>query len=152
MKSYPSIPVRVLVVEDSEDDTFLLSRQLEKAGMIGQVKFVRDGYEALECLTSDEGIFSANLMVIFLDLKLPGLGGLELLARIKSMKSASRIPVVVMTSSQDPLDLETCRTLGVANYVEKPVTFSSFAKSMADVFHVRRSTRTDRLPIIRRPG
>lgn len=128
-------PVRVLVIEDNLDDVALLTRQLDKAGMMGQVKFLHNGQEALDYLNLDNGAQAALIMVIFLDLKLPGLGGLKLLKRLKSSEVLKHIPVVVMTSSNDPVDMEECRRLEVANYVEKPVTFSSFSKSMADVFH-----------------
>lgn len=139
-----SAPIRVLIIEDNEDDVTLLTRQLDKAGMIGQVKFLANGLDALDFLLKDEQ--ATKLMVIFLDLKLPGLGGLELLRRMKTMEAVSDIPVVIMTSSTDPSDVTTCKELGVAHYVEKPVTFSSFSKSMADVFHLPRKTSTQSIP------
>lgn len=127
--------MRVLVIEDNEDDRELLLRQLTKSKMAEQVKFIADGREALDFLLQDKGGLVESLMVIFLDLKLPGVGGLEVLRRIRQTSHLRSIPVVVMTSSQDPADLEQCTALRVDNYVEKPVTFSAFSKAMADVFH-----------------
>jgi CheY-like chemotaxis protein len=142
--------VRVLVIEDNQDDITLLTRQLDKAGMIGQVKFLEDGQQALDYLHQDGGIQAALIMVIFLDLRLPGLGGLALLRNLKSSPHLQHIPVVVMTSSNDPEDMEECKRLQVANYVEKPVTFSSFSKSMADVFHSPNTKITQSVPKISR--
>ena len=128
-------PIRVLVIEDNLDDRELLLRQLRKAEIAEQVKFISDGSEALEFIQKHSAELAAHIMVIFLDLKLPGLGGLEVLKGIRTRSELAPIPVVVMTSSNNPEDMAACRALKVANYVEKPVTFSSFSKAMADVFH-----------------
>lgn len=131
----PSHPIRVLVVEDNEDDRELLLRQLKKANLHNQVHFIADGKKALVFLSSHPEERAAQIMVIFLDLKLPSLNGLDLLKAIRAIPVLRRIPVVVMTSSNNPKDLEECRRLQVLHYVEKPVTFASFSKSIADVFH-----------------
>jgi len=128
-------PIRVLVVEDNEDDRELLLRQLKKANLQDQVHFISDGKKALVFLSSNPEERASQLMVIFLDLKLPSLNGLDLLRAIKGIPALKKVPVVIMTSSNNPKDLEECRRLQVLHYVEKPVTFASFSKSIADVFH-----------------
>ncbi len=128
--------VRVLVIEDNADDRELLLRQLRKSGMDSHVKFISNGQEALDFLTHPHSATLAEeLIAIFLDLKLPSLGGLELLRRLRLREELQSVPVIVMTSSNDPKDMEECRRLKVANYVSKPVTFTSFSKAVADVFH-----------------
>jgi two-component system response regulator len=140
-KSSPPAPqVRVLVVEDNADDRELLLRQLRKTGMADQVKFISDGKEALVYLT-EPGAQSAEdeLIAIFLDLNLPSVSGLDLLRKLRQSDGSPDTPVIVMTSSNDPHDLEECRRLHVTQYVSKPVTFTSFSKAVADVFHLPRN-------------
>jgi two-component system, response regulator len=130
-------PVRVLVIEDNPDDRELLLRQLRKSGMDNHVKFISNGQEALEFLTESHTLpLAESLIAIFLDLKLPLIGGLELLRHVRSRVELKHLPVIVMTSSEDPKDLEECSRLKVTNYVSKPVTFISFSKAVADVFHL----------------
>jgi CheY-like chemotaxis protein len=135
-----SSAVRVLVVEDNADDRELLLRQLRKAGMADHVKFISDGKEALAFLTSAEPEPQVTpLIALFLDLNLPSLSGLDLLRALRQESRYQATHVVVMTSSNNPKDLEECRRLNVTHYVSKPITFDAFSKAVADVFHLPRA-------------
>ncbi len=139
-QSVATLTVRVLVVEDNADDRELLLRQLRKTGMSDHVKFISDGKEALNFLTAPDPLpVAQELVAIFLDLNLPSLSGLDLLRALRECERFQATPVIVMTSSNDPRDLEECRRLNVTNYVSKPVTFISFSKAVADVFHLPRT-------------
>jgi len=129
--------VRVVVIEDNADDRELLLRQLKKSGMASHVKFIDDGKEALDFLVGPRTeVLAEDLIAIFLDLKLPSLDGLELLRRLRANDRLRNLPVIVMTSSNDPQDMEECRRLKVTSYVPKPVSFTTFSKAVADVFHL----------------
>jgi two-component system response regulator len=128
---------RILIVEDNSDDAELLMRELRKASMDEHVKTFGDGMHALEYLV-DNGAQCTSLAAIFLDLKLPRLSGLKLLQAIRANERTAHIPVIVMTSSNAPDDLELCRRYGVLSFVPKPLTISSFAKAFADTFHAQR--------------
>jgi two-component system response regulator len=129
--------VRVVVIEDNADDRELLLRQLRKSGMDTHVKFIANGQEALDFLVNPSTPnLAKELIAVFLDLKLPSLNGLELLRRIRTTEHLQNLPVIVMTSSNDPKDMEECRRLKVTSYVSKPVSFTTFSKSVADVFHL----------------
>jgi CheY-like chemotaxis protein len=135
-KSRPDEDVRILVVEDDPNARELLLLQLRAQGMDDRVKFISNGKEALDFLTGPHAKPAATkLVAIFLDLKLPALGGIELLRRLRQREEYATIPVIVMTASSDPSDLKECQRLQVAQYVSKPVSFTSFAKAVADTFH-----------------
>jgi CheY-like chemotaxis protein len=133
-------PVRVVVVEDNADDRELLQRQLRKSGLHSHVKFISDGREALDFLTNPASAAARDIIALFLDLRLPSLSGLDLLRQLRKSEDYRALPVIVMTSSNDPADLAECQRLKVVNYVNKPVTFHSFSKAVADVFHLPPAT------------
>ena len=128
-------PIRVVVTEDNEDDRLLLLRQLKNANMAEMIKFIPDGLEALHYFQDNAPALSQSLMAIFLDLKLPSLNGIEVLRSIRAIPALNHIPVIVMTSSNDPNDIAACQALNVTKWVEKPITFDSFSKAVADTFH-----------------
>jgi two-component system, response regulator len=128
--------VRVLVIEDNADDRELLLHQLRRGNMAEHVKFISDGQEALDFLVNPVNAAQSNQIVaIFLDLNLPSLSGIEVLRSLRDHSTLRTTPVIVMTSSNNPKDLAECQRLMVTNYVSKPVTFISFSKAVADVFH-----------------
>ena len=130
-------PVRVVVVEDNEDDRDLLIRQLRKSQIDSHVKFFTNGQEALTFLSNlpPPQPFT-DLIAIFLDLKLPGIGGVEVLREIRRMPRVGSVPVIIMTSSLDPRDFEACQELKVAAFVPKPITFESFSKAITGLKHL----------------
>ena len=111
------IPKSVLLVEDNDDDSFIAIRTLRKIG-IATITVATDGQKALDMLfTSGEPL--PDLLV--LDLKLPKVGGLKVLEEIRRQERTMYLPVLVLTSSSDPKDIETCRDLGVLTYLTKPL-------------------------------
>jgi len=132
------LPPKILVVEDNADDEALLMHQLKKAGLHAQVKVIADGGEALAFLM-DEERGSKDLVAVLLDLGLPNLTGLRLLKAIRKQERTSHLPVILMTSSNDPRELERCSTLGVSAFVPKPITLAAFTKAIADTFHSKKT-------------
>lgn len=119
----------ILLVEDNPNDAELTQRALKKANLGAQLAIVRDGAEALEYLVSNR----PKPKVIFLDLKLPKIDGIEVLRRVRSDARTRGIPVVVLTSSQEERDISECYKLGVNSYVVKPVEFDKFYKAVGDL-------------------
>lgn len=121
-------PVELLLVEDNPNDVELTLHVFRKHRLANNVKVVRDGAEALEFLFGDA--FYDLPQLILLDLKLPKINGLEVLAKLKSDSRTKRVPVVVLTSSREERDLFMCYELGVNSYIVKPVDFAQFTEAI----------------------
>jgi CheY-like chemotaxis protein len=121
--------VDVLLVEDSDADAEMVLRALRKGGLVNRIARLHDGVEALEFIFR-EGAYadrnSAQPKLILLDLKMPRLGGIDVLRRLKADAHTKIIPVVMLTSSAEERDIAECYQLGLNSYLVKPVNFSSF--------------------------
>jgi CheY-like chemotaxis protein len=124
----------ILLVEDNPDDELLALRALKKNNFKNPVMVARDGVEALDYLMGT-GTRAAegplNPAVVLLDLKLPKLDGLEVLKRIRSDARTQRLPVVILTTSDEETDLSKSYELGVNSYVRKPIDFTEFTEAVA---------------------
>lgn len=120
--------VEILLVEDSANDAELTIRALKKGGLANRLMWVKNGEDALDFLFR-RGAYSGRQetapRLVLLDLKMPGLDGIEVLRAIKADERTRRIPIVVMTSSQEESDIGQTYDLGVNSYVVKPVDFNS---------------------------
>ncbi|MBN8441728.1 MAG: response regulator [Thauera sp.] len=120
----------ILVVEDNPDDEALTLRAFGKNGITNPVVVAHDGVEALDYLFgtgSHAGRGTTTLpAVVLLDLKLPRIDGLEVLRRIRADDRTALLPVVVLTTSRETLDLQQAYHLGANSYIRKPVDFEHF--------------------------
>ena len=124
----PFEQVEILLVEDNPLDAEFMMRALREGGFANKLHWVKDGQEALDYLSHDNayaGRSDALPRLIFLDLKMPKIDGIELLKRIRADDRTKHIPVVVMTSSNEELDVVRSYELGVNSYVVKPMDFST---------------------------
>jgi CheY-like chemotaxis protein len=127
---------RILIVEDDPNDVELTLTALADYNLANEVVVTRDGQQALDYLYC-RGEFNArstgNPAVMLLDLKLPKVGGLEVLQQIKSDERLKMIPVVVLTSSNEEKDMMKSYSLGVNAYVVKPVDFHEFVNAVKEL-------------------
>lgn len=124
----------ILLVEDNKDDELLMIRALHRNRIANEVVVVHDGVEALDFLFATgahQGRNPSDLpQVVFLDLKLPRVDGLEVLRRIRADERTRLLPVVVLTSSKEEEDVARSYTLGANSYVRKPVDFTQFTEAI----------------------
>ena len=122
----------VLLVEDNLSDIDLSKRAFEKANILNPLVVVEDGEEALEYLFCEGRYASRNKAempsLVLLDLKMPGLGGLEVLKQIRNNPHTRRLLVVILTSSKEEQDVAMGYDLGINSYIRKPVDFHKFAE------------------------
>jgi two-component system response regulator len=128
--------IDILLVEDNPQDVELTMRTLKKNHVANRIFVVTDGEEALDFLQCNgQYLNRVNHLpkVIFLDIKLPKLNGLEVLKAIKMDKNLQSIPVVMLTSSVEDPDIKAAYTLGANSYVVKPVDFGDFSKTINEL-------------------
>ena len=123
-------PIPILLVEDNYNDVLLIQRAFNKAGIAPPMSIVSDGDEAIAYLSQERQYANTEKfpvpVLILLDLKLPRRSGLEVLAWLRQQPKLKRLPVVVLTSSQENSDLAQAYDLGANSYLVKPVDFRDF--------------------------
>ncbi len=129
--------VEILLVEDNANDLDLAVRALRKHNLANRVLALRDGAAALDFLFARGEYSDRNIdeqpRVIFLDLKLPKVDGIDVLREVKSDPRTRTIPIVIVTSSAEERDRVVSYDLGANSYVVKPIDFHSFTKTMAEL-------------------
>ncbi len=127
----------ILLIEDNIDDERLTLRALRKNNIMNEVVVACDGQEAVDYLFGTGSFSGRDLSVmpavIILDLKLPRLGGLEVLKRIREDARTKRIPVVVLTASEDERQVEESYALGANSFIQKPGDPSDFSEMVLQV-------------------
>jgi len=122
-----TVPIEILLVEDSEPDVILTQEAFAAAGVANRLHVARDGVEALEFLHREDGYQDAPRPdVILLDINMPRKNGLEVLAEIKRDPLLMTIPVIVLTTSQADEDILRSYQAHAASYVVKPIEFGQF--------------------------
>ncbi len=120
----------VLLVEDDPGDASLIAHAFQRCGFAGRVDVVRDGAEALAYLFGSGPDLPALPALVLLDLKLPGVSGLEVLRRLRADERTHPLPVVILTASSEAADLEACYSLGANSFIRKPVNFDTLTRAV----------------------
>lgn len=122
--------LRLLLVEDNDDDRFLTMRTLKKLPLTLQIEVAKNGDEALQRLLSAEGAIPS---LVLLDLQLPKIGGINLLNRLRARFSSHELPVIILSSSDNPVDINLCREMGISGYLSKPLDPAELQKHLAAI-------------------
>ena len=117
----------LLLVEDNDDDRFLTMRTLKKLPLALQIEVAKNGDEALQRLLATDG-YTPSL--VLLDLQLPKIGGINLLNRLRARFSSHELPVIILSSSDNPVDINLCRELGISGYLSKPLDPAELQKHL----------------------
>jgi CheY-like chemotaxis protein len=127
----------VLLIEDNPDDERLTLRALRKNNIMNEVVVAGDGQQALDYLFATGAYESRNALempaLIVLDLRLPGISGLEVLQIIRADERTKLIPVVVLSCAQDPADVGACYDCGANSYIRKPVDAAEFSETVLNI-------------------
>ncbi len=123
-------PVTILLIEDDPGHARLIEKNVRRAGVSNTILPFTDGTSALEHLfgSAPDGRRHVHLpILVLLDLNLPDMSGTDILARIKADDLVRRAPVIVLTTTDDKLEIQRCYDLGCNVYITKPVEYESFA-------------------------
>ena len=124
-------PVTIVMIEDDEGHARLIERNIRRAGISNHVRHFLDGTTALDYIFNGHDGPSLNgPALILLDLNLPDMSGIDILAKIKSAPQLKRTPVVVLTTTDDKIEIQRCYDLGCNVYVTKPVNYEDFADAI----------------------
>ena len=123
--------VTIVMIEDDEGHARLIERNIRRAGIMNDIRHFVDGGTALAYLHADrDGPAYNGPALVLLDLNLPDMSGTDILADIKSNEKLRRTPVVVLTTTDDKVEIQRCYDLGCNVYITKPVNYDSFADAI----------------------
>ncbi|MEX2119101.1 MAG: response regulator [Pirellulales bacterium] len=126
-------PLVIVLAEDDEGHACLVQRNLSRAGIANEIVHVKDGQAALDYVRR-EGEFarrnSNGSLLLVLDVNMPRLDGVEVLAQIKADPTRARIPIIMLTTTDDPREVERCYQLGCSVYITKPVEYDQFVEAV----------------------
>ena len=121
-----SAPVKIVMVEDDHGHAKLIEKNIRRANISNEIVHFDHGQPALDYLFSEE-VRANGPMLILLDLNLPDMQGTDILAEVKKDERLKRAPVVVLTTTDDKVEIQRCYDLGCNVYITKPVDYESFA-------------------------
>jgi CheY-like chemotaxis protein len=125
--------VTILLAEDDPGHARLIEKNLRRANIKNEIIFAPDGQEAVDYLFSEGDYTGKELpshLLVLLDLNMPVLDGYQVLQRMKSDERTKRIPVIILTTTDDPREVTRCYELGCNVYITKPVDYEQFAEAM----------------------
>lgn len=129
----PPEPLVIVLAEDDEGHAQLVRRNLKRAGVANEIVHVTDGQQALDYI-GRRGQYAGRLpdgpLLLVLDINMPRVDGVEVLRQVKADESTARIPVIMLTTTDDPREVERCYQLGCSVYITKPVAYEAFVEAI----------------------
>ncbi|MEA2694218.1 MAG: hypothetical protein QOJ16_3605 [Acidobacteriota bacterium] len=122
--------VTIILAEDDDGHATLVERNLRRAGLDNGFVRVKDGQEALDYFLGPGQDEACDSCILLLDIKMPRVDGIEVLRRLKGDSRTATLPVVMLTTTDDPREIERCYQLGCNVYVTKPVEYEQFIEAV----------------------
>ncbi len=125
--------VTIVMVEDDEGHARLIEKNVRRAGVNNPIVPFADGNTALDFIMGKDRSGEANIdryLLILLDLNLPDMSGIDILEKVKSNMHTKRLPVIILTTTDDEREIQRCYDLGANVYITKPVDYDGFANAI----------------------
>ena len=125
--------VTIVMIEDDEGHARLIEKNVRRAGVSNQIMPFTDGNSALDFLLGKDRSGDVSIdryLLILLDLNLPDMSGIDILEKVKSNQHTKRLPVIVLTTTDDEREIQRCYDLGANVYITKPVDYENFAHAI----------------------
>jgi CheY-like chemotaxis protein len=125
--------VSIVMIEDDEGHARLIERNIRRAGVTNEITHFLNGTDAVAMLFGPDGsgeVSAGQHLLVLLDLNLPDMSGISILERLKSNTHTKRVPVVVLTTTDDEREIKRCYDLGANVYITKPVDYENFANAI----------------------
>jgi CheY-like chemotaxis protein len=123
-------PVKIVMIEDDEGHARLIEKNIRRAGVSNEIVPFTNGTDALAYLFGADTPEKGSHLLVLLDLNLPDMTGIDILEKIKSDAATKRLPVVVLTTTDDAREIQRCYDLGANVYITKPVDYDGFANAI----------------------
>jgi CheY-like chemotaxis protein len=126
-------PLLIVLAEDDDGHASLVHRNLERAGLVNGLTRLGDGQEALDFLRGEGPYADRNTtqpLLLLLDIKMPRADGIEVLRQLKTDPRTALIPVIMLTTTDDPREIQRCYELGCSVYITKPVDYQAFVEAV----------------------
>lgn len=121
--------ITIVIVEDDEGHALLIKRNLKRAGVVSPIIHFLNGEEVLQYFLGVTAEFKQNdptSYVVLLDIKMPKVDGIEVLEKLKSHSSTKKIPVIMISTTDNPREIDLCHSLGCNSYIVKPIDYQKF--------------------------
>nr|WP_320023270.1 response regulator [uncultured Draconibacterium sp.] len=122
----------IILAEDDEGHATLIKRNLKRSGLLNEIIHFKDGQETLDFLNNVKDKNEKNNLpsLLLLDIKMPKVNGIEVLRQVKQDPSLKKMPVIMITTTDDPREIATCHELGCSNYITKPIDYDKFVSAI----------------------
>jgi CheY-like chemotaxis protein len=120
----------IILTEDDLGHATLIKRNLKRAGLLNDIIHFTDGQQALDFLETEKKKKTILPALLLLDIKMPKVDGIEVLKTVKADPSLKKMPVIMITTTDDPREIERCHELGCSNYIKKPIDYDKFVDAI----------------------
>ncbi len=121
--------IEILIAEDDDGHALLIKKNLKRAGVINKIRRFKDGQEILDFLFKNRkniGEKDESSYILLLDINMPKKNGVDVLKQIKKDEKFKKLPVIMLTTTDNPVEIDECYKLGCNNYIAKPVDYDKF--------------------------